>query len=128
MFGPDKVQLPVPLLVTLVAPVLFATTDANTPPIEPIKVNVRVDVPVYASDPVFVQLSAPEPEASIEPPESVRLNSRSVLAAAPVYFSVPLSKIRLAAAFEEAPMPLLAPPFAREDTLKVPPEIVVAPV
>ena len=128
MFVPDKVQLPVPLLVTLVAPTLLPTTDANTPPIEPSKVSVRADVPVYASDPVFVQLRMPEPEASMKPLLPVRVNSRSVLAVAPVYLSVPPSRTRLAATFVDAPMLLLAPPFAREDTLKVPPEIVVTPV
>ena len=65
-------------------------------------------IPVLA----WVPLSAP--------PEVPRLNSRSLLTAAPVYWRVPPLRTRFAAELSEAPMPLLAPPLARLLTLSAP--------
>ena len=128
MFVPDKVQLPVPVLVKLVTPVLLAKTGASTPVPVPANVSVRVDVPLYPKELVLPKLNVPVPEASSVPPLSVSVNNRSIVAPEPVYFSVPPSRTRLAATLEDAPILLLDPPLVREDTLKVPPEIVVTPV
>ena len=128
--APDRVQVPAPDLVKLVAPVLSAKMPAKVlAAVEvPVKVKVRGLVPVYPAEPVAESVNAPVPEASIAPPLAVIVNRRSVLVAAPVYFSMPPSKMRLPAALVEAPILLLVPPLARELTAKVPALMVVAPV
>ena len=77
---------------------------------------------------MFVNVSGPLPEASIVPPLFVSVNKRFVLVAAPLYLKVPPSSTKLAAAFVDCPILLAVPPFANEDTLKTPPEIVVTPL
>lgn len=77
----------------------------------------------------LLKTKGPLPEASIValrvlPPI---LNKRSVLAPPPVYCSVPPSISSLAAALDEAPMPLAEPPLARIPTLSTPPLTVVPP-
>ncbi len=104
---------------------------ALLPVFEPVKVKVRVPAPVNATAPVLVKLTVPAPEASRVPAEAPvpKVKSRSVLAAAdPMYLREPPLRTRLAAALEEAPIPLFAPPTARVSTSNVPALIVVEPV
>src|SRR6202171_2704924 len=100
----------------------------------PVNVKDLAPVPLKAIVPVFVKLKAPVPEESkmFVPLSSV--NMRSVLPVAPVYCSVALLNLqqpqrpRLLAAFEEAPMLRVPPPFARLETESRPAPIVVTPV
>ncbi len=59
---------------------------------------------------------------------AVMVNARSVLAVAPVYFRVPPSKTKLAAAFVAWPMLPATPPLPIVFALNVPAVIVVTPV
>ena len=132
MFAPVSVQVPVPFLVTLVAPVLSPITAARVlaPVLLPVSVRVLAAVPpLKPIEPVFVKFTAAfdAPEASIVLLDCNE-NRRSVLTAAPVYWSVPPLRMRLPAVLVEAPMLLLLPPSASEETLSVPAVIVVAPV
>ena len=61
-------------------------------------------------------------------PAVVSVKSRSVVAAGPVYWRVPPASTRFAATLVDAPMPLTLPPIASEETLRMPPMIVVMPV
>ena len=79
--------------------------------------------------PVLVKVSATEPEASMVPPAVVpRVKRWSLLAAPPVYWSVPPLRTRLAAALVEAPRLLLLPPFASTLVERMPALTVVGPV
>ncbi|MFN0077666.1 MAG: hypothetical protein ACKVY0_14445, partial [Prosthecobacter sp.] len=63
--------------------------------------------------PVLVKFTAPVPDEFNVPPLLPMLKSRSVLAAAPVYCSVPPFKTRLADELVAEPIPLPVPPLAR---------------
>ena len=82
-------------------------------------------LPGLPIEPVLVRANAPVPEASIVPPAAVTENKRSMLAAAPVYCSVPLSSTRFVALLLEAPMSLAEPPLASVPTVTMPPLRVV---
>ena len=95
----------------------------------PVKVKVRAAaVPVKATAPLLVKLNEPDPEASITPKELERVNKRSVLAFAPVYFKVPPPNTRLPASLEAFPRFPSTPPLPMLVTLNVPAVIVVEPV
>jgi len=126
-----KSQVPAPVLVTAVAPVLSAMAAAKIllPVLLPVSVKVRVPVWLLKPmEPVLVKFTAPLPEASIVPLLVPTLNSLSVLTAAPVYCKVPPLRIKFVAALEDLPMPELLPPLAKRLVLNIPPLMVVAPL
>jgi len=126
-----KSQVPAPVLVTVVAPVLSAMAAARIllAVLVPVSVNVLVPIwPLKPMEPVLLKLTAPLPEASNVPPLVPTLNNLSVLTVPPVYFKVPPLRIKFAAALDDSPMPEAAPPLAKTLTLNVPPLIVVEPV
>ena len=100
------------------------------PALLPVKVKVWGPPPEITTLPVFVRFNAPLPDESIvlPPPLLVSVNRRFELEPVPVYFSVPPSSTRLAAAFVDWPISLAVPPSASVPTMSVPPLIVVAPV
>ena len=69
----------------------------------------------------MVNTKAPVPDASTVAPLSPKVNNRSVLVAAPVYFSVALLMTKLAAVLVDWPMLLATPPLAKLATDNVPP-------
>ena len=101
----------------------------------PVRVSECVPLVPNAIAPPFVKLKVPSrpPDAlmvALLPFASPMVNKRSVLAAVePAYLRVPPPKIRFAAAFDDAPIALALPPFAKDPAVRLPlPSIVVAPV
>jgi hypothetical protein len=91
-------------------------------------VNVGVALAATLNVPVLVKLTATLPEELMVAPLVPIVKSLLVFAATvPVKVNAPPSIIRLDAALEEFPIPLLAPPFTRDETDKTPPLIVVMP-
>ncbi len=124
-----SVQVPVPLLMRLVAPpVPLPSTAVRFPALLPVSVSVRGPLPVKAVLPTKSIVSATVPDASIVPPFSVSVNNRFVVPNPPVNRNVPPFSTRLAAALLEAPMLLAVPPSCNVATLSTPPLIVVGPV
>ena len=115
-------QVPGPVLVREVAPPLSPMTGTNVlvrPADVAASVKLRVPLPISPNDPVLVKFKAPVPaESTVLLPVVVRpsVKRRSVLTPLPVYCRSPVPapvlspKTRLAAALDEAPMLLLAPP------------------
>src|ERR1700730_9281326 len=107
VFVPVRTQVPTPLLVRLVAPLLSPIIAASVllPVFVPVSVSVRAPLWLLKPiDPVLVRLSAPDPDASIVPPEVPTENKRSVETAAPVYCKMPPLRTRFVAALVDAPM------------------------
>src|SRR5438874_11450271 len=87
VFTPPSVHVPAPLFTKLVAPLLSPMIAAIVllPVFEPVRVRVRVPVWLLKPiEPVLVKFTAPDPDASIVPPEVPTENKRSVETAAPV--------------------------------------------
>src|SRR5205823_1436997 len=78
--------------------------------------------------PALLNVIAPLPEASSDPPGAATVKRRSVPAVPPVYWSVPPVRTRFPAAFDEAPSALFAPPLGMLPTARVPPAADVGPV
>ena len=96
----------------------------------PFRVNVGVVPLTVAKFPVALNVRVPPvPEESIVAPFAPTVNKRLIETpvAEPVYFNVPPSMTKLLAALEELPIPLLDPPFTRDETDKTPPLMVVIP-
>ena len=94
-----KVQVPAPLLVREVAPVLSPMIAASEPLLAPVRVRVRAPVPpLKAIAPVLLKVRVPalEAEESMVPPLAPRVKRRFVEAETPVYFKVPPLSTRLA--------------------------------
>ena len=90
--------------------------------------NVGVALAATLNVPVLVKLTATLPEELMVAPLVPIVKSLLVFAATvPVKVNAPPSIIRLDDALEEFPIPLLAPPFTRDETDKTPPLIVVMP-
>ena len=106
----------------------FAIIDASVALPDPVKVRVGVVKEVVPIVPALLNVKAPLPDASIEPPLVPTVNNRSVLAALPVYFRVPPLITKLEAEFVDLPILLFDPPAANVDTDNVPALIVVTPV
>ena len=125
-----SVHVPAPDLVKADAPEVagLPKIGVRVPFAEPVKVKVGDVAAVVPIEPALLKVSAPVPDESIVAPLVPIVNKRSVVTAAPVYFSVPPLMTRLAARALAAPMPLLDPPSANVPADKVPPEIVVIPV
>ena len=117
----DVVFAPVPALTMAAARVLV-------PVLEPCNVNeAGAEVELKAIVPVFVNKTAPLPDASSVPPLVPIVKRRSVLAPKPVYWNTPPLITRFPAALEDWPMPLAVPPMVRLFVLSVPALIVVVP-
>ena len=98
----------------------------------PVNVIVRAPEPDSTGESVLVKLitfDGVAEEEAIAPPFGDNVKSRSVLCdALPTHCNVPPSSTRFAAAFDDWPIELTAPPFASELTFNVvPPVTVVTP-